>query len=174
MGRRSEFVPGTGHRPNTVWKLSVTCRRSVVSSGYSGFLHQSNWHFIIITLDMTLLLSVAEALSPNKPNQIPLKNLVGMVSVISPHIYNSCFSKKKAGIIEFVSAWEKWPFSGPHLPQRPGPAWSCFLCWIDIFLSRHEKVPLGCPNPGLLGSIWRWKGERLQNALSMWLYLTSP
>ena len=27
--------------------LSVTCR-SVVSSGYSGFLHQSNWHFSII------------------------------------------------------------------------------------------------------------------------------
>ena len=24
------------------------CRRSVVASGYSGFLHQWNWHFIII------------------------------------------------------------------------------------------------------------------------------
>ena len=42
---------------------NCTCRRSVVSSGYSGFLHQktsSSFH----RLDMTL--AVAEALNPNK------------------------------------------------------------------------------------------------------------
>ena len=42
---RPKFNPRIGQRPS-VWKVSsVTCRRSVVSSGYSGFLHQKNWFF---------------------------------------------------------------------------------------------------------------------------------
>ena len=45
---RPKFNPRTGQRPY-VWKVSsVTCRRSVVSSGYSGFLHQKT-DFIIIS-----------------------------------------------------------------------------------------------------------------------------
>ena len=45
---RTKFNPRTGQRPY-VWKVSsVTCRRSVVSSGYSGFLHQKT-DFIIIS-----------------------------------------------------------------------------------------------------------------------------
>ena len=43
-----QFNPRTGQRPY-VWKVSsVTCRRSVVSSGYSGFLHQKT-DFITIS-----------------------------------------------------------------------------------------------------------------------------
>ena len=64
------------HQRPYVWKVSsVTCRRSVVSSGYSGFLHQnklissSSFH----RLDMTL--AVAKALNPNKPNQTKLNLL---------------------------------------------------------------------------------------------------
>ena len=44
---------------------SVTCRRSVVSSGYSSFLHQKTDSSSFHRLDMTL--AVAEALNPNKP-----------------------------------------------------------------------------------------------------------
>ena len=60
--------------------------RSVVSSGYSGFLHQmtvssSSFH----RLDMTL--AVAEALNPNKPNQTKMG------------ISNSCgLTKKKTSV----------------------------------------------------------------------------
>ena len=49
--------------------LSVTCRTSVVSSGYSGFLltvKPTFYHHPNHGLDMTL--AVAEALTPNKPN----------------------------------------------------------------------------------------------------------
>ena len=46
---RPKFNPRTGQRPY-VWKVSsVTCRRSVVSSGYSGFLHQITDFIIIIS-----------------------------------------------------------------------------------------------------------------------------
>ena len=46
---RPKFNPRTGQRPH-VWKVSsVTCRRSVVSSGYSGFLHQKTDFIIIIS-----------------------------------------------------------------------------------------------------------------------------
>ena len=51
-----------------IWKSGPTnCRRSVVSSGYSGFLHQktaisSSFRRLAMTL------AVAEALNPNKPN----------------------------------------------------------------------------------------------------------
>ena len=70
---RPKFNPRTGQRPY-VWTVSsVTCRRSVVSSGYSGFLHQklissSSFHRLDMTLD------VAEALNPNHPN--PLMTLI--------------------------------------------------------------------------------------------------
>ena len=45
---RPKFNPRTGQRPY-VWEVSsVTCRMSVVSSGYSGFLHHKT-DFIIIS-----------------------------------------------------------------------------------------------------------------------------
>ena len=46
---RPKFNPWTGQR-QYVWKVSsVTCRRLVVSSGYSGFLHQITDFIIIIS-----------------------------------------------------------------------------------------------------------------------------
>ena len=46
---RPKFNPRTGQRPY-VWKVSsVLSRRSVVSSGYSGFLHQKTDFIIIIS-----------------------------------------------------------------------------------------------------------------------------
>ena len=46
-------------RCNFLWKsLSVTCSRSVVFSGYSGFLHQQNWppqyNWIILESDVNV------------------------------------------------------------------------------------------------------------------------
>ena len=54
-----------------VWNLqSVNFRRSVVSTGYSGFHHQWYLHFLITIYGLNMHLAIVAVLSPHKPNKV--------------------------------------------------------------------------------------------------------
>ena len=46
------------------------CRRSVVTSGWSGVLHQWNWHFIIIIVVVVVIITIKPPPPPKKVNTL--------------------------------------------------------------------------------------------------------